>query len=245
MCYDGSTRSHRAGHRGSAGENVLAVQRPVAGSPGTYGSRGDRSGNTVRLDRDRRGAGGYVAAIRAAQLGMKVACVEKGRTLGGTCLNVGCIPSKAMLDSSELFHLAKERFGKHGIKFDGIKLDLTGDAGPQGRGGQGADRRRPLPLQEEQGRDGLRDGPGQLADFGAGRTQRRGQRRSPSPADPAGDRVGAGRTCRSCRSTAGPSSIRPERSRSTRCPITWSSSAPATSGSSWARSGDGWGRRSP
>ena len=56
------------------------------------------------------GPGGYVAAIRAAQLGMKVACVEKSRTLGGTCLNVGCIPSKAMLDSSELFHLAKERF---------------------------------------------------------------------------------------------------------------------------------------
>jgi dihydrolipoamide dehydrogenase len=71
------------------------------------------------------GPGGYVAAIRAAQLGMKVACVEKGRALGGTCLNVGCIPSKAMLDSSELFHLAKERFEKHGITFDAIKLDLA------------------------------------------------------------------------------------------------------------------------
>jgi dihydrolipoamide dehydrogenase len=70
------------------------------------------------------GPGGYVAAIRAAQLGMKVACVEKGRTLGGTCLNVGCIPSKAMLDSSELFHLSKERFKKHGIQFDGLRLDL-------------------------------------------------------------------------------------------------------------------------
>ncbi len=70
------------------------------------------------------GPGGYVAAIRAAQLGMKVACVEKGKTLGGTCLNVGCIPSKAMLDSSELFHLSKERFQKHGIRFDGLKLDL-------------------------------------------------------------------------------------------------------------------------
>ncbi|SRR5579883_1914430 len=70
------------------------------------------------------GPGGYVAAIRAAQLGMKVACVEKSRTLGGTCLNVGCIPSKAMLDSSELFHLAKERFKKHGIQFEALKLDL-------------------------------------------------------------------------------------------------------------------------
>ena len=61
------------------------------------------------------GPGGYVAAIRAAQLGMKVACIEKSPTLGGTCLNVGCIPSKAMLDSSELYHLAKERFKRHGI----------------------------------------------------------------------------------------------------------------------------------
>ena len=70
------------------------------------------------------GPGGYVAAIRAAQLGMKVACVEKRPSLGGTCLNVGCIPSKAMLDSSELYHLARERFGRHGIKVDGLGLDL-------------------------------------------------------------------------------------------------------------------------
>ena len=71
------------------------------------------------------GPGGYVAAIRAAQLGMKVACVEKSRTLGGTCLNVGCIPSKAMLDSSELFHLAKHRFEHHGIKVGDVELDLS------------------------------------------------------------------------------------------------------------------------
>jgi dihydrolipoamide dehydrogenase len=71
------------------------------------------------------GPGGYVAAIRAAQLGMKVACVEKSRTLGGTCLNVGCIPSKALLDSSELYHLAQERFKRHGIGFDGLRLDLA------------------------------------------------------------------------------------------------------------------------
>ena len=56
------------------------------------------------------GPGGYVAAIRAAQLGMKVACVEKRPALGGTCLNIGCIPSKALLDSSELFYLAQKRF---------------------------------------------------------------------------------------------------------------------------------------
>lgn len=70
------------------------------------------------------GPGGYVAAIRAAQLGMKVACVEKRPTLGGTCLNVGCIPSKALLDSSELYELATHRFSKHGITVDGVGLDL-------------------------------------------------------------------------------------------------------------------------
>lgn len=70
------------------------------------------------------GPGGYVAAIRAAQLGMKVACVEKEKTLGGTCLNIGCIPSKALLDSSELYYLAKNRFQKHGIHVGDVSLDL-------------------------------------------------------------------------------------------------------------------------
>src|SRR3954453_20925766 len=70
------------------------------------------------------GPGGYVAAIRAAQLGMKVACVEKRSTLGGTCLNIGCIPSKALLDSSELYHLAKSRFSNHGIQVPEVRLDL-------------------------------------------------------------------------------------------------------------------------
>jgi dihydrolipoamide dehydrogenase len=71
------------------------------------------------------GPGGYVAAIRAAQLGMKVACVEKDRSLGGTCLNVGCIPSKALLDSSELYAKAKQRFRHHGIMLGSIELDLA------------------------------------------------------------------------------------------------------------------------
>jgi dihydrolipoamide dehydrogenase len=70
------------------------------------------------------GPGGYVAAIRAAQLGLKVACVEKRPTLGGTCLNVGCIPSKALLDSSEYYHLAKARFAKHGIRVDKVEIDV-------------------------------------------------------------------------------------------------------------------------
>src|SRR4051794_14818367 len=70
------------------------------------------------------GPGGYVAALRAAQLGMKVACVEKRPRLGGTCLNIGCIPSKALLDSSEYFALARSKFSKHGIQVGEVKLDL-------------------------------------------------------------------------------------------------------------------------
>lgn len=70
------------------------------------------------------GPGGYVAAIRAAQLGMKVALVERYPTLGGTCLNVGCIPSKALLDSSEHFHQAATHFSDHGIGIGKLSLDL-------------------------------------------------------------------------------------------------------------------------
>lgn len=70
------------------------------------------------------GPGGYVCAIKAAQLGMKVACVEKRGALGGTCLNVGCIPSKALLHSSHLYLEAKDHMASHGIKASGVELDL-------------------------------------------------------------------------------------------------------------------------
>ncbi|MCX8000320.1 MAG: dihydrolipoyl dehydrogenase, partial [Leptospiraceae bacterium] len=70
------------------------------------------------------GPGGYVCAIRAAQLGMKVAIIEKRKTLGGTCLNVGCIPSKALLDSSEHFHHTKHKLADHGINVKDVQLDL-------------------------------------------------------------------------------------------------------------------------
>src|SRR5262252_3192451 len=70
------------------------------------------------------GPGGYVAAIRAAQLGLKTACVEKYPTLGGTCVNVGCIPSKALLDSSEHFEQAKKGLAVHGVLVSGVALDL-------------------------------------------------------------------------------------------------------------------------
>ncbi len=71
------------------------------------------------------GPGGYVAAIRCAQLGMKTAIIEKYNSLGGTCLNVGCIPSKALLDSSEHFYNATHTFKTHGIDLTGLKSNLT------------------------------------------------------------------------------------------------------------------------
>ncbi len=70
------------------------------------------------------GPGGYTGAIRAAQLGLKTAVIEKDATYGGTCLNVGCIPSKALLDSSENFDMAKKHFAEHGIKVPEVGLDL-------------------------------------------------------------------------------------------------------------------------
>ena len=70
------------------------------------------------------GPGGYIAAIRCAQLGMKVAIIEKYDVLGGTCLNVGCIPSKALLDSSEHYHNATHTFSDHGIELKDLKVNL-------------------------------------------------------------------------------------------------------------------------
>ncbi|KAH8496487.1 hypothetical protein H0E87_019301 [Populus deltoides] len=70
------------------------------------------------------GPGGYVAAIKAAQLGLKTTCIEKRGTLGGTCLNVGCIPSKALLHSSHMFHEAQHSFASHGVKFSSVEVDL-------------------------------------------------------------------------------------------------------------------------
>src|ERR1700694_3172480 len=71
------------------------------------------------------GPGGYVAAIRAAQLGLSTVCVEVDKTLGGTCVNVGCIPSKALLTSSERLNWPKTSAAEHGVKADGFSLDLA------------------------------------------------------------------------------------------------------------------------
>ena len=71
------------------------------------------------------GPGGYVCAIRAAQLGLKVCCIDSRTELGGTCLNVGCIPSKALLESSHLYHAAQTDFAQHGITCTNVKLNLN------------------------------------------------------------------------------------------------------------------------
>ncbi len=70
------------------------------------------------------GPGGYVAAIRAAQLGLAVAVVDERRTMGGTCLNIGCIPSKALLESSHRFAQARDELTAHGVKTGRVRLDL-------------------------------------------------------------------------------------------------------------------------
>jgi pyruvate/2-oxoglutarate dehydrogenase complex dihydrolipoamide dehydrogenase (E3) component len=81
------------------------------------------------------GPGGYVAAVRAAQLDLKVACIEKATRLGGVCLNVGCIPSKALLDSSEYLQLANDRSGsgKRRIRFGLREKKTNHDINGQGR----------------------------------------------------------------------------------------------------------------
>ena len=70
------------------------------------------------------GPGGYVCAIRSAQLGLKTACIESRGTLGGTCLNVGCIPSKSLLNLSDNFRKAKKDFGEQGIEISDLKLNI-------------------------------------------------------------------------------------------------------------------------
>ena len=105
-------------------------ERPVARF-GTFGPRSAAASNTMRaktmtydLTVIGSGPGGYVCAIRAAQLGMKVAVVEKMKTLGGTCLNIGCIPSKALLYASEMFDEAGHGLGPLGVAVSPLKLDL-------------------------------------------------------------------------------------------------------------------------
>lgn len=105
---------HALGRSLWSGENRLLFSRAFAAAP-------TEEQDLIVIG---GGPGGYVGAIKAAQLGMKVTCVEGRGSLGGTCLNVGCIPSKALLQSSHMFYDAQKHFAKHGIKTGGVELDL-------------------------------------------------------------------------------------------------------------------------
>ena len=98
------------------------------------------------------GPGGYVSAIRCAQLGLKTAVVEGRETLGGTCLNVGCIPSKALLHASHMLHEAEHNFAGMGLKGKSALGRLETDESLQGRRDRPEHRRHRIPVQEEQDR---------------------------------------------------------------------------------------------
>src|SRR5262244_2182035 len=121
------------------------------------------------------GPGGYVCAVRAAQLGMKVAVVEKSSTLSGTCLNVGCMPSKALLHASEMFEEAAHSFAKMGVRVPAPKLDLPAmmNFKQQGIDGnvKGVDflmRKNKIDVLQGKGKI---LGPGKVEVSGAGKTQ--------------------------------------------------------------------------
>ncbi len=120
------------------------------------------------------GPGGYVCAIRCAQLGLKVAVVEGRETLGGTCLNIGCIPSKALLHASHMLHETHENFAKMGLIGRRADRRLVQDAGLQGRGRGPEHQGHRVPVQEEQ--DHLAQGLGQHPRRRAGQGRRRGAR---------------------------------------------------------------------
>src|SRR5208283_2626760 len=116
-------------HRRARGGAVSGDGQAVSGGSGTDGAR--RMSDAFDVVVIGAGPAGYPAAIRAGQNKLKVACVDEWRNadgshaFGGTCLNAGCIPSKALLESSELYQRAKEEFAVHGIKLGEVKLDLA------------------------------------------------------------------------------------------------------------------------
>ena len=187
------------------------------------------------------GPGGYVAAVRAAQLDMRVACVEKEPRLGGVCLRVGCIPSKALLDSSEYYHLAKERFAEHGIETGKLTLDLPAMMARKDKVVEDlTDNVRKL---LERNKIEIVHGTARLA--GSGRVEvksaedkgrRRAWRQSRSFWRPAASRWrsrASNSTARTSSAPAKPCSCKP-------CPSSSVLSAAAISDWSWDRSGGGW-----
>ncbi|CAN6466585.1 unnamed protein product [Victoria cruziana] len=121
-CSSGARRRAALLFRGGLAQSSLLRVAPAA-------AQYSRSFASVSEENDvvvvGGGPGGYVAAIKAAQLGLKTTCIEKRGTLGGTCLNVGCIPSKALLHSSHMYHEAKHAFPAHGVKFAQLEVDLA------------------------------------------------------------------------------------------------------------------------
>jgi len=108
-----------------AWKNLIGItSKASVGRYASIVSRGYASSSDADLVVIGSGPGGYVAAIKAAQLGLKTVCVEKNETLGGTCLNVGCIPSKSLLNNSHYYHVAKKEFAARGIVTGEVSLDL-------------------------------------------------------------------------------------------------------------------------
>ena len=164
------------------------------------------------------GPGGYVAAIRAAQLGLKTACVESRETLGGTCLNVGCIPSKALLHASELYEEAHSgALAKWGVKTVGAELDLDAMHGTRLEAIKGLTGG--IEFLFKKNKVEWLKGHAQVHRQGHDRRRRHDATRrriSSSPPAPASPR------CRASRSTMSGSSIRPARSSWPRCRRRWS-----------------------
>ena len=162
------------------------------------------------------GPGGYVCAMSAAQLGMKVAVVEKNATLGGTCLNVGCMPSKALLHASEMFEEAGHSFAKMGVSVSAPKLDLPTMMNFKQQGIDG--NVKGVDFLMKKNKIDVISGTGKVLGAGKvevtgsdGKTQRSRPRTSSSPPAP------MSRGSRASRSTRSASCRRPARCRSTRC----------------------------
>ena len=163
------------------------------------------------------GPGGYICAIRAAQLGMKVAVVEKDNTFGGTCLNVGCIPSKALLHASEQFEEAGHMFAKMGIKVGQPALDLAAMMKFKDEGVDG--NVKGVAYLFKKNKIDSFQGVGRIAGARQGRGESRGRqdarRWTPRPSSsPPARTLRASRASRSTRSASCP---RPARWCSTRC----------------------------
>ena len=163
------------------------------------------------------GPGGYVCAIRAAQLGMKVAVVEKDKTFGGTCLNVGCIPSKALLHASELLRRVRAPVRQDGHQGREAEARSSRHDEVQGRGRRGQRQGRRLPVQEEQDRHLSRHRPDRRAGQGRGDGAPTASARPSKPRRSSSPPARTWRACAASRSTNSASCPRPARWCWTRC----------------------------